>query len=317
MKTYEFVIKPQTPFGTPLKGITLFGQICWELKNEGIELNDLLSEYPKNPFMIVSSGFIKLNEPLILKKPSLPLKYFIENLDRREIILQRKKLKGKKWIKISKQTPITSIKNLEYFDELPPYKLERLNRNKINRLTNTTGLEGFSPFFTTQLFYHPDLCLSIFVAFDGNKISYDVLFKAIQNIGLYGFGRDTSVGLGKFSIIEAQETNLYNYGSNSPNAIYTLAPCVPEKDFYKNIFFEPFIHFGKHGDHLAKSNNPFKNPIIMADEAAVLIPKEELLPKILQRGFIGQSIHNLSKVEPNTIAQGYSLFIPIKIEEAN
>lgn len=43
VKLYEIIIKPKSGFGTPLKGDTIFGHICWqasynpELLNGGLE----------------------------------------------------------------------------------------------------------------------------------------------------------------------------------------------------------------------------------------------------------------------------------------
>jgi len=102
-------------------------------------------------------------------------------------------------------------------------------------------------------------------------------------------------------------------GSENSNACYTLAPCVPEKNIFTKMFFTPFIRFGRHGDILAKSKNPFKNPVIMADEGAVLIPDRN----IPDRSYIGTSVVNISKVEPDAVSQGYSLYIPIKVEGVN
>jgi CRISPR-associated protein Csm4 len=100
-------------------------------------------------------------------------------------------------------------------------------------------------------------------------------------------------------------------GSDAPNACYTLAPCVPENDTHSDIFFMPFTRYGKHGDILAKSGNPFKNPVIMADEGAVLIPKSK---EVFAKPYIGQAVLNLSKAEPKTVMQGYSLYIPVRVE---
>ncbi|MCI4462918.1 MAG: hypothetical protein JHC30_01955 [Caldisericum sp.] len=55
MKTYQIIIKPLTGFGTPLKGDTLFGHICWQIYYDkdlvGKDLETLLSDYLKNPFV--------------------------------------------------------------------------------------------------------------------------------------------------------------------------------------------------------------------------------------------------------------------------
>lgn len=79
------------------------------------------------------------------------------------------------------------------------------------------------------------------------------------------------------------------------------------------MFYSPFTRFGKHGDVLAKSSNPFKNPVIMADEGAVFIPKNN---EVFRKPYVGSAIRDLSKAKTTTIAQGYAPYIPVAIEVA-
>jgi CRISPR-associated protein Csm4 len=97
-----------------------------------------------------------------------------------------------------------------------------------------------------------------------------------------------------------------------PNALYTLAPSVPEANAYRDCLFSPFTRFGKHGDRLATSGIPFKCPILMADEGAVLVPKDGANPG---RPYVGRAVRHISKSEPRAVAQGYAPVIPFKLEK--
>ena len=77
------------------------------------------------------------------------------------------------------------------------------------------------------------------------------------------------------------------------------------------MFFTPFTRFGRHGDVLAKSGNPFKNPVIMADEGGIFIPKNK---EIFSKPYIGRAVADISKIEPKSVTQGYSLYIPVRVE---
>jgi len=35
---------------------------------------------------------------------------------------------------------------------------------------------------------------------------------------------------------------------------------------------------------------------------------------VFERPYIGIAVSDISKAEPNTVAQGYSLYIPVKVE---
>lgn len=343
MKTFEIIIKLLSGFGTPIKGDTLFGHICWHLvyddKILGMSLGKLIADYATNPFLVVSSAYPNLDNVYALKRPDLPLDKLFDfsNVDKADIIKKRKDLKKKRWMCLIKGQQIKTLKSdklylsdSELFENLINYRNPEMQRflrktdvksfildytqphNTINRLTGTTGEGQFAPYFVDYFMYPPDAELVIFAGLR-EDISIEQLMEVIKKIGETGFGKDASIGFGRFMVVEYKEIDLFSMGSENPNACYTLAPCVPEKNIFTRMFFTPFIRFGRHGDILAKSKNPFKNPVIMADEGAVLIPDRN----IPDRSYIGTSVVNISKVEPDAVSQGYSLYIPIKVEGVN
>lgn len=341
MKTYEIVIKPISGFGTPLKADTLFGHICWQAVYDDRlfdkSITELLSDYAVNPFMVVSSAFIKMKDYYILKRPDTPLDMLFNlDLSNRETIKKRKDLKKKIWMKLKSNTKIQSLKVDEFYlteDELlnellktADIKTKRLfgkkikslclikdyeqTHNTINRLTGTTGEERFAPFSVSQKVFNEIVELVVFVMVR-DDITIEMVTEALKRIGMTGFGKDASTGLGKFEIKGYKQLNLKSLGADNPNACYTLSPCVPERDFFRKAYFSPFIRFGRHGDILARSSNPFKNPIIMADEGAVFLVKDG---SVFEKPYIGMAISGISKVEPKALAQGYSLYVPVKVE---
>lgn len=342
MKTYLITIKPTSGFGTPIKGDTLFGQLCWQIYYDqnllGKTLDELLSDYDNSPFLVLSSAYPKINDEVALKRPELPIDmlFNFDNLSKEQIIKERKKFKGKKWLLISLNKPNISIKQdkLYFSDEdlfekfinsLDLEKRRNLRKsgfnsviidfeqmhNTINRLTGKTGEGRFAPFSVDQKVYIPELELAVFVGLR-EDLKIDMVINALERIGKIGYGKDSSIGLGKYIVKDLSEIDLKKiFVINNANACYTLSPSVPDKYNYKMIYFSPFIRFGRHGDRLAKSANPFKNPVIMADEGAVYVLQNSLPEK----PYIGKAIKGLSKVKKETVHQGYSLFIPIKVEE--
>lgn len=341
MKTYEITIKPISGFGTPLKGDTLFGHICWQAVYDenlfGKSLNDLISDYATKPFIVVSSAYPKLFDGYALKRPDMPIDKLFDfrNADTADIIKRRKEFKDRHWMLVRKDQRITSLKSdgLYYsdeqlFKELSGSKDSQAQRqmrkkgvksfvsdytqphNTINRLTGTTGEGQFAPYSVEQTVYMPDFELVVFAGVC-DDIAVEQIAEAFKRIGETGFGKDASTGLGRFEVKGHKEVDLFAMGSDKPNACYTLAPSVPERDTFSNMFFAPFTRFGRHGDVLAKSGKPFKNPVIMANEGAVFIAKNL---KVFERPYIGTAVTNISKAEPNAVMQGYSLYIPVKVE---
>jgi len=341
MKIYKILISPLSGFGTPLKGDTLFGHICWQIFYDkevlGKNLEELLQDYASNPFLVVSSAFFATENKVYLKTPTLPIERLFDfsNIDEREKVAKRKEYKQKKWFVLSENEKIENLKKLKYInskelaneilDGLDEGKKRELSkevihtvvkdfyqpRNTIKRTSFTTGEDRFAPFIVEQIAYLPYLNLCVFVAIR-DDIDINGVFKIFERIGEFGFGKDASVGLGKFKVISCVEFNLFSLGHQNPNAYYTLSPCLPENKEFSDAYFEPFTRFGRHGDILAKSKNPFKNPTIMADEGAVFIINEG---KMYNKPYLGQGIRNLSKVNDNVVSQGYSLYIPIRVED--
>ena len=86
MKSYKLTLTLQSAFATSLKGDTLFGQLCWAIRNRLGEsaLADCLGDYNNNqPFAVVSDAFPKGYFPL----PKLPNCFYQlpENTDRKAI----------------------------------------------------------------------------------------------------------------------------------------------------------------------------------------------------------------------------------------
>ncbi len=342
MKLYEFIIQPRSPFGTALKGDTLFGHFCWQARHDSTLLNGGLDKwialYDEKPFAVFSSAWPKLtgssNPFYALKRPDLPLFRLFreEGRDRKTIMKERKKKAGRKWLKVPENLEIclneesflndADLANLAYGDltydvrramrgkEKPKFKIDYLQpHNTINRQTMTTGEGMFSPYSSSSVCYYPQTELAVFILIDEEASDFERVHAALERIGSLGFGRDASTGQGRFDLAEAEEKELPD--CKGSNAVYALGPVVPERGTCIDAFFTPFTRYGKHGDLLATSRNPFKCPVVMADEGAVFLPKDKTT---FNKPYLGRAISNISKSEPRTVAQGYAPCLPFKLE---
>jgi CRISPR-associated protein Csm4 len=337
MKIYAVTIKPESPFGTPLKGDTLFGQFCWQalLNNEllGNGFDHWIKCYHERPFAVFSSAWPQLMETsgttiYCLPRPAMPAG-FSGTMSRKERAEKRKLEKNKKWLLVA-ETMLEDIALCEPINDKELFEKHLVTRsddekrllqylpenqqkpiittsqahNSINRQTMTTG-KGFDPFSMDNFHYLPGLELIVFIAIDEDALDLERLCSGLTNIGCFGFGRDASTGLGRFSLGAIKEIDWPQLKDNQ--GCYTIAPCVPEQYRYKQQFALPFTRFGRHGDQLVLSKNPFKNPIVMADEGAIFYPDNGMAP---DKPYIGTAVTGLSQVEKNTVAQGYSLYLP-------
>ncbi len=307
-KIYKFILKPLTGFGTPLKGDTLFGHLCWQFFYDktllGKSLEELLEDYKSSPFIIVSSAFPYHEGKIYLKRPSLPLNYLF-SLSEEELVQRRKELKRKNYFLY--QAPLKPVKQIEYFEERFVEEDEQVHCS-IHRIYGKTVTAPFGPFAVPKLWYLTELIVFIAIRED---LSVEGVKEALLRIGKIGFGRDASAGWGKFEVSDEISAVDFYSPESSFNAYYTLSPSVPERNSerkYKKIFYEPFVRFGKLGDILSFASNPFKAPVLMADEGAIYIPEN---PE--KRIYLGRAIKEISKVKENAVCQGYSLVIPMEV----
>jgi CRISPR-associated protein Csm4 len=319
MQSFRITLAPQSAFATPLKGDTLFGQLCWAIRNRFGEtrLEQCLQGYTENrPFAVVSDAFPENYIPL----PNLPGSYYrpVEEGD-------RKAVKKRCWLPVSAiEKPVSEwliearssaavasdyLQNKQASANLSEKHPQA--HNTINRLTNTTGKDGFAPYSIEQEWFIPGLRWTVYVLLDSGRISAEDCQQCLQDIGSIGFGRDASIGLGKFKLELFQQTDLP--AQSHANVCMTLAPCAPQGLGWngRNSFYQLFTRFGRHGDvAVHQEGKPFKNPILLAQTAGMfaMAPPEA--------GFIGQGIGGngeLSKTLSATVHQGYAAVVAINV----
>lgn len=298
MDIIRLVIKPLTGFGSLPVGETFFGQSCWTIRNLFGEerLQELLKGYCQGePFLVVSDAFPSGYIPLPLM-PSFFWETGSEDL---------KVLKKRRWFPRNKLSePLTGWQKLacsdsEVFGGNLFSKEFIQTHNSIDRGTGTTGSAEFAPFVQSVQFFNGEF--DLYLGFDSKRISQTELEETFRVIGVSGFGRDASVGLGKFEVLNSEEV----YFKTNKSSVMTLSGCcISGLELGSPTFYKPDTYFGRHGSLYANGANPFKKPIIKVQTAAVLTPSQPL-----EHLFIGMGLTNISLAHPETVHQGYALTI--------
>lgn len=321
METLVLRLRPLTAFGSPLLGDTLFGQLCWAARHRfGTErLTDLLAGYTAGrPFAVVSDAFPEG----VLPRPALPLSLFHEIPG-----ADRKQAKRRHWIPLAAlSAPLldwlgqaqddAQLRAAQHPETDSPWPLSITHpqpHNSLNRLTGTTGRGEFAPYTQMQRWHAPEVALVCRVVFDPERLDAEALTQLFADIGASGFGRDASIGLGKFDVETIPGASWPGQDQANANACLTLAPCAPQGLTWDSsrCFYEVFTRFGRHGDLAVHEGNPFKTPLLLARAGAVLTPR-----RMPEAPFIGQGLGGdglLSKVIPETVHQGYAPCIPIHL----
>lgn len=316
MITLRATINLHTPLGTPLAGDTLFGQLCWTAREQlGNEyLNLLLDGYTNGkPWLVVSDGF----PSGYLPKPLLPFLFSSTSKNSEVDANYRKAEKNKRWIPTDKagipfkEWILHAVNDLQAYGEKPIEVTQP--HNSIDRYTGTTGTGEFAPYTQQQIFYAHNQKIDLYLVLDETRLPQETLLKLLEVLGSYGYGRDASIGLGKFSVMSVV-TN--SFIQNVPsNAWLALAPCAPQGlDFDREkSYWRVITRFGRHGNRYGASEKPFKNPVLLSATGSVFIP----LDNFSERLYIGQGLGGdglLSKIKPSTVQQGYAPVIGIWME---
>lgn len=317
MDTLRLEIEPRSAFGGPIKGDTLFGQLCWAIVHRrGTDgLNTLLEGYSSGqPFLVCSDAF----PTGFLSRPTLPLDAYQPLKDH-----DRKSVKKRQWLPLEHLAEPTDTWLAHCREEREVVaaitgKEGRLMttqaqpHNSIHRQRNTTHGGEFAPYTMPQHWFASGLRLDIWIRFDSGRISQDEVSSLMEDIGATGYGRDASIGLGKFTIHACESTSLK--GSSNANALMTLAPCAPQGQGFDaaRSFYEPFTRFGRHGDRAVHSGRPFKSPLLLANTGAILSGNDSSL-HVTGQGLGGDG--TLSNAITATVHQGYAPCVGIHLRE--
>ena len=305
MDALKITLTPQTAFGTPLVGDTLFGHLCWGIAEAygADRLQALLADYcDANPFLIASDAFPAGYLPL----PTLPSEYWEAGEE-----TDRKKLKKKQWLPLEAlKEPVRAWqKHAKSNNDIAADLITSHSQahNTINRATHTTGTGAFAPYSSEQNWYSAGSAWQLYLLHDPARISHDELVRILANLGHSGYGRDASTGLGKYHVDALEESELFQ---REGNAAMTLAPCCPQGQSFDRAhsYYQTLTRFGRHGNVQATAGNPFKKPVLMAQSGAVFSGERHGHP------WIGQGIGGISTTLPATVHQGYAPAIALNLE---
>lgn len=314
MQTYRLTLRPLSALGTPLAGDTLLGQLCWTLRHQlgNDALTALLQGYTQGqPFAVVSDAMPSGHLPL----PSLP-----SGMWQTSAGSDRKVLKKKRWLPLSSLREQLSNwqQNAVSDADLGQSIVQAQPHNTINRQTGTTGTGMFAPYTMGQTWLAPGSLLDVVIVLDEARLSAGQLQAALVYIGQHGYGRDASIGLGKFELAgEVVPITWDTPAQPAANAWLTLGPSAPQGQGFCPVrsHWHSVTRFGRHGDVAVQSGQPFKRPVLLAKAGSVFWPEQ------LDRActHIGQGLGGeaapISHAMPAAVQQGYAPVVPIHIPE--
>jgi CRISPR-associated protein Csm4 len=323
MECLHLRLRPASAFGGPIKGDSLFGQLCWAARNRwGVaRLTELLDGYTLGrPFAVCTDAF-----PLDhLPRPALPLHRFAPLPE-----VDRKAVKRRRWVPVSAlELPVEDwLEHCRSDSEVaadigaPTGRLSEVHaqhHNSIHRLTGTTGGAEFAPYTQEQHWFAAGLDLHLYLLVDPTRLALTDAALLMTDIGRIGYGRDASIGLGKFDLVgEPKERPLPS--QQGANACFTLAPSAPQGLGFLPAasHYDLFTRFGRHGDLAVQTGRPFKAPVLLAQSGAVLVPSSLPADPFLGQGVGGDGSLSRAPGFEGTVQQGYAPWIGLHLKEAS
>ncbi len=302
MKTYKIELELLGPVSTPFHSGTLFGHLCWRLREKEGEdtLREFLDGLADAPFLVsdaLPAGY--------LPRPLLPArrtglagrgsltKVTVEDLDKIKQVRKRSWIRAGDFLDIRDHLSESALLGRLAGDTDGPGKLEvtRAAHNTIDRLTGTTPASG-------GLYFMDELWPV------GDGARWDVYVRCSQDaswleeiftlVGDYGYGKDASLGRGCFhAAVSEADPRLFDYPGNRRMSLShgSLTPNMQQPRYRLET------HYGKLGGERAVTGKqvdgegvlaPFKYPLSLLKPGATFAPGGEEPFGELLRG-----VHNI------------------------
>lgn len=305
MQTYRcrFVLASAT--ATPWQADTLFGHLCWHLvrtRGERHLTEGFLGRYrDEDPPILLSDGFPAgyLPRP---RGAALPAgREAMSKRDRVASYRAAKDLLEARWLTLDAfnawrdGSPTAA-------GEQPGPAVRVVSKNAIDRLSNTAGGPGGALFdFTEHCLDAVDVYWRI--ADDLEPAVRDFL----DDLARLGYGKRKSVGYGALASCTLEPFSGFGPVADA-NGFVTLSHFVPKANDPTEGFWTTRVKYGKLGEELATSPQPFKAPLIQLEAGSCFYDAPP-------RPWYGRLVRGLTR-NPEVVQYAYAFALPMRLPAA-
>ena len=239
MKVYKVYLNTKSSFLTYPKGDMIYGFFLYWWDKLGKDIKAIKDK-------IIFSDFLPNG---YFKKPAFEFTKFSEDEDK------RKEIKSKEWIKEDDLINGDLEKILEVKDD-EFIKKRKVVKNHLNQIYLTTT-ENFAPYVIEEIEFMYPMVMYVGIS----DLDEKEIFKFLDEIGSFGFGKKSSIGKGVFEVSNYEDcTSIFQ---KKGSYYLSLSPFITTK----KVKYGLFTRYGKfHGE-----NAPFKNPIVLMDSGSVVL----------------------------------------------
>lgn len=289
---------------------TFFGHLCWALvRREGEEaLRAFLSLYDQGqPPLVLSNGFSGNLLPRLILPPLLsdPAQFKVERI--REA-------------RVHKRVAQVAYLSLEEFNRVrqgerttpePKAGMQRrvTMKNQISRLTGTTGEEG-QLYPQEESFVSPDdwgqSCVTFYLRI--TPVFLGLFGALMEQVAEEGYGKRKTVGYGEISDWKLEPFEGFEQIVEADGFV-SLSNFVPARNDPRDGYWQMLVKYGRLGEELATSDNPFKRPLVM-------LAAGSCFRHTPVRPWYGRLVHGISFAYPEVVQYGLALALPIRFPPA-
>jgi CRISPR/Cas system CSM-associated protein Csm4 (group 5 of RAMP superfamily) len=123
-----------------------------------------------------------------------------------------------------------------------------------------------------------------------------------------GYGAKKSAGYGYFELENWKRFTGFDEAPAGANGFITLSNWAPALDDPTNGFYARKVKYGKLGEELASSDNPFKFPLVMLTTGASFYADSPV------RDWYGRLVQGIAPIDPRVVQYGYAFAVPARLE---
>lgn len=263
---------------TELHSDIIFGHFCWRLKELSGEekLKEFIQLYAEGkPVFTISDGFQERGDEVFFPKPLISTPFMLKGENKRNRInsfLKHKEAKSRNLITVEQLNYFLKGDFVSYDDSFESPHIKEIALPVLNedlRVSVEIDRETFASKEHNLFSYHPvytepDATFAIFVKItDPDKYEdyqCENILKAVFEIG---YGKKKSSGYGEFKVVSFSDYTKFSE-PDEPNGFIVLGNYLKSPDDKcTDGFYETNVKYGKLGEELSQSPNPFKSPIIL------------------------------------------------------
>jgi CRISPR-associated protein Csm4 len=183
-----------------------------------------------------------------------------------------------------------------------------MSKNQIDRSTNTAGGASGELFDFVETFL-PEV--SIYWRIEGEKWK-KVVEDFLDGLKASGYGKRKSVGYGQIESFTLEEFHGFDETPAQANGFISLSRFVPAPNDPTDGYWDIAVKYGKLGEDLAVSGQPFKLPLIQLECGSCFF--DEVKPDWVNRWY-GQLVDDVAPQRPEVKQYGFAFLVPMWIPE--